>query len=397
MLWKFTRRMLAETDGRGLWKFAFNFGLRSLLSMRRFKRRLSRGACFPPVLFISITNRCNLRCQGCWATAGDGDRSLSIAALDRIITQAKRRGNYFFGLLGGEPMLHEGLWELIARHGECYFQVLTNGTLITAASAAAMRRLGNVTPLISIEGGPAVSDQRRGGRDVYRRTMRGLEHCRRNRLIVGAATSVCKSNIDELATDSFVRELIDRGVHYMWYYVYRPVGPDPAPRLALSGEQIARLRRFTVETRLWAPLLIVDAYWDHQGRALCPAVAGVSHHVGPSGDLEPCPPIQFATENVADGRDLYETITSSRFLADFRSRAAAAGRGCVLLSHPDLLQDLVVRHSARDTSGRGTALAELSAMRPRADHDMPGCEIPERHWMYRLAKKHWFFGFGAYG
>ena len=27
----------------------------------------------------------------------------------------------------------------------------------------------------------------------------------------------------------------------------------------------------------------------------------------------------------------------------------------------------------------------------------PGQEIPEKHWMYRLAKKHYFFGFGAYG
>ena len=23
-------------------------------------------------------------------------------------------------------------------------------------------------------------------------------------------------------------------------------------------------------------------------------------------------------------------------------------------------------------------------------------EIPEEHWAYRFAKKHWFFGFGAY-
>ena len=31
----------------------------------------------------------------------------------------------------------------------------------------------------------------------------------------------------------------------------------------------------------------------------------------------------------------------------------------------------------------------------RSQHD-PGNEVPEKHWMYRFAKKHWFFGFGAY-
>jgi hypothetical protein len=33
----------------------------------------------------------------------------------------------------------------------------------------------------------------------------------------------------------------------------------------------------------------------------------------------------------------------------------------------------------------------------RAGHHLPGQEIPEKHWAYRFAKKHWFFGFGAYG
>ena len=41
-------------------------------------------------------------------------------------------------------------------------------------------------------------------------------------------------------------------------------------------------------------------------------------------------------------------------------------------------------------------MAELEAMNGRHSQHMPGSEIPEKHWMYRFAKKHWFFGFGAY-
>jgi hypothetical protein len=41
-------------------------------------------------------------------------------------------------------------------------------------------------------------------------------------------------------------------------------------------------------------------------------------------------------------------------------------------------------------------LAELRALEPRTSQYDPGNEIPEDHWMYRFAKKHWFFGFGAY-
>jgi len=39
-------------------------------------------------------------------------------------------------------------------------------------------------------------------------------------------------------------------------------------------------------------------------------------------------------------------------------------------------------------------LAERPALRC---HDHDGEPLPERAWAYRFAKKHWFFGFGAYG
>ena len=45
---------------------------------------------------------------------------------------------------------------------------------------------------------------------------------------------------------------------------------------------------------------------------------------------------------------------------------------------------------------RGTAMAELEAMTPRFSQWLPGEEIPEKHWMYRLAKKYWFNDFNAY-
>jgi hypothetical protein len=35
-------------------------------------------------------------------------------------------------------------------------------------------------------------------------------------------------------------------------------------------------------------------------------------------------------------------------------------------------------------------------MTPRFSQWLPGEEVPEKHWMYRLAKKYWFNDFGAY-
>lgn len=398
MLAEFTKRMLVETDARLLWKFAYNFGYKGVRSVQRFKKRRARGEHFPPFLYISIINSCNLRCQGCWVKVDGPQHLIDGARLDKIITDAKRRGNSFFGILGGEPFMHPDLVGMLARHPDCYFQIFTNGQLITDEIARELRRIGNATPLISIEGTEAVSDRRRGRLNVLNHTLEGLEHCRRNRLIVGVATSVCQSNIDDLVTEEWLRALIRRGVHYVWYHTYRPVGANASPELALTPEQVVRVRRFVVGMRSRLPLALVDAYWDDRGQALCPMATGISHHINPWGDIEPCPIIQFAKENVHQDGDLFDLVNGSPFIRDFRNVAARTTRGCIVLERPDLVRDLVLKHQAADTTHRevGAGLAELAAMQSRHSQHQPGQEIPEGHWMYRFAKKHWFFGFGAY-
>ncbi|HEV3486369.1 MAG TPA: hypothetical protein VG106_13245, partial [Vicinamibacterales bacterium] len=141
-----------------------------------------------------------------------------------------------------------------------------------------------------------------------------------------------------------------------------------------------------------------DAYWDDEGRALCPMATGISHHVNPWGDIEPCPIIQFSTDSIDDRRDLFDVLNGSAFIRDFRETAARATRGCIVLERPDLVKELVLRHGARDTTHRadGAGMLELSRMRSRTSQHQPGREVPEGHWMYRFAKRHWFFGFGAY-
>jgi hypothetical protein len=183
----------------------------------------------------------------------------------------------------------------------------------------------------------------------------------------------------------------------VWYYIYRPVGAQPCPELKLTPDQIVELRRFMVEMRTRLPIIIVDAYWDDEGRALCPAATGIGHHISPSGYVEPCPPLQLAGEHVGDGTDLYERLTGSAFLREFRHAATETTRGCVIMERPDLLLQLAGETGARDSSGRGTVKAELGGLSPCSSHHLPGREIREASWPYRFAKKHWFFGFGAYG
>lgn len=389
-------RLLRTSAPRPLWKFAWNGGVKGVLSIERFKRRLRRGEYFPPFLHLSIINSCNLRCQGCWVDVEAPQELLELETLNRTVTDAKQHGNAVFGLLGGEPFLHPQLFDLLAAHPDCYFQVFTNGQFITEEVARRLRRLGNATPLISIEGLEAVSDERRGKKEVFNQTLRGLDNCVRAGLLTGVATSLCQSNIDDLLTERWLRRLIARGVHYVWYYTYRPVGPKPNYALALRPEQLARVRRFIVEMRCRMPLILIETYYDHEGRSLCPSATGLSHHVSPRGEIEPCPVIQFATENIRDPGGIFEVMTRSAFLHDYRQTARRATRGCIVLERPDLIAGLVSKHGARDSTVRGTVLAELTGPPPGFSQWLPGREVPEKHWLYRLVKKYWFNDFGAY-
>ena len=152
MYLRMAKRVLLETDKRLLLKFAYNFGWRGMRSVQRFKKGLKKGEYFPPFLYISVLNSCNLRCQGCWVDVAAKQEKIEAEQLHRLIREASEAGNSFFGILGGEPFMYKGLLDILAEHPDCYFQIFTNGQLITDEVAKKMRAMGNVTPLVSIEG-----------------------------------------------------------------------------------------------------------------------------------------------------------------------------------------------------------------------------------------------------
>jgi MoaA/NifB/PqqE/SkfB family radical SAM enzyme len=355
--------------------------------------------------------------------------AMSPAAFHDLVRESRAMGNVFFGIVGGEPFMHPQLFDLLEPHGDCYFQVFTNGQFITEAKARRLRRMGNVSPLISVEGTEIISDQRRGRPGVLSKTLQGVHHSIKHKLFTGVCTSLCQTNFDDLLTEKWIDRLIDMGVMYTWFHVYRPMGPEANPQLSLTPAQQLQARQFVVEMRAKKPIIIIDAYYDGEGRALCPAATGLSHHINPWGDIEPCPIVQFTMENALgashlahrggtgyedsartnseeprakspepkrDLRPLRQKFLQSEFLRDFRNLAQETTRGCIVLERPDLLKELVERHAARDSTVRGTALAELAAMKPRTSQFNPGNEVPEKNPFYRFAKRLWFHDFGVY-
>jgi len=382
-------------------------------------------AFFPAFLMLSVTNRCHLRCKGCWVEQTREPQQLSLAQMNGIVTTAQKYNSRFFGILGGEPLLHPDIFQLFADHRKAYFQLFTNGLALTGEVASQLAKTGNVTPLISIEGLENETRIRRGGDNVFARSLAGLEASVKAGLFTGVAASINKRNFEELVSARYLDFLVNKGVHYIWYYIYRPCGSEPDFDSALEEEQILALRRFLVEQRRRARIMIIDAYWDAKGNAVCPGAMGLSHHIAPSGALEFCPIVQFTGESLNDdASNLEEILQQNPLLKELRAFTSGIGRrvvdrtaalppgvpgpvgksgGCILMESPKELAAFLREHNALDSSNRhagGTnrdAFDELESRSPMICHDLKGKEIPEQSLAYRLGKKYYFFGFGAYG
>ncbi len=130
---------------------------------RSTKPRLKRGEFFPPFLYISIINSCNLRCQGCWVDVAAKQPKIEVAAMNRLITRSQGDGQ----LVLRHPRrraVHApaSCWTSSATIRDCYFQVFTNGQFITDEVARKLRELRQ----------RHAADQRRRQRDRQRRAPR---------------------------------------------------------------------------------------------------------------------------------------------------------------------------------------------------------------------------------
>jgi MoaA/NifB/PqqE/SkfB family radical SAM enzyme len=397
MIMQLAYRGMTELNPRLAWKAAYLYAYKGAKAIWSYKRRLKNGELFPPFMFVALTNTCNLRCQGCWVEKEGEAHYLPEQDLDALITSGKKKNAYYYTLLGGEPFMYKGIWDIFRRHSDCYFQVITNGMLFTEENVKRLVEVGNVTPLISIDGMKENNDMRRG-KGVFESADAGMDRLKKAKVLYGIATTATGINMDEVMNDLYVEHFIKKGAMYLWYYIFRPVGETPHPEYCMQKAQIIEMRKRLLDLRRRHPILLIDTYWTAEGEAFCPAAMGLGFHIGPQGSIEPCPPLSFATEKLSDnGGDVFKTINDSAYLRGFQDFVKKRTKGCVILEHPQELVQYIKSHGATDYSGRGNALDEINAITPRNSHHLEGEEIPEDMFLYRMMKKQVFFGMGALG
>jgi MoaA/NifB/PqqE/SkfB family radical SAM enzyme len=325
-----TNLKIALRNPRSAWAFIRTlFGLGQ--AARRRKSMLRQGVRVPPIIILSITERCNLACRGCYAHALHEipENELDADRLEGLVAEADRLGVSFFVVAGGEPFLKPELLEMAARHRNIIFLVFTNGLLINSALAYRLRRLSNIVPLLSLEGGEKETDERRGA-GVYRKLLYVMNDLKKNNIFFGTSLTLTRLNFPVLTEESFIRSLVERGMRIILTVEYTPVD-EGTEDLTVTPEQRREYRDKVTRYRSAIPAVFVNLPQDEEDAGGCLAAGRGFIHVSAKGAVEPCPFSPFSDSNIKD-MDLEQALRSP-FLAALREHPEElheTGGGCVL-------------------------------------------------------------------
>jgi len=305
----------------------------------------------PWFFVISPTARCNLTCVGCYAGNYSKQEDLSFELVDRIFNEAKDLGIYFVTVSGGEPFMWPHLLDIMEKHHDMFFQIYTNGTLITKDVANRLGKLGNAAPAISIEGFEKETDARRG-EGTFKRIMEAMDNLRNAGVPFGFSATPTKLNIETLMSDEFIDLMIEKGCSIGWFFQYVPIGRKPDVSLMATPEQRFRLRRRSIEIRNTKPIFIGDFWNDgpYVGGCICGARQAGYFHINCHGDVEPCVFLQFSVDNIKD-KKLIDVIQSPFFKAFQNAQPYRENDNlltpCALIDNPQVLRDIVTEFNAK--------------------------------------------------
>ena len=228
---KYINRLLDEVDPYVIRQSALNLGYEAgLYGTKTIREMRKKYDCnIPWLILMDPTSACNLHCTGCWAAEYGNRLNLTFDELDGIITQGKELGIYFYMYTGGEPLVRKAdIIKLCEKHNDCAFHAFTNGTLVDEAFCEDMRRVGNLSLSISLEGFEEVNDFRRGN-GVFDKVMHAMDLLKQSGQIFGTSICYTSKNIDTVTSDEFLDLIIEKGCRFTWYFHYMPVGNDAAP------------------------------------------------------------------------------------------------------------------------------------------------------------------------
>lgn len=303
----------------------------------------------PVLIASSPTQRCPLKCYGCYSAEYTKDEDLDFDVYDKMVTDAKEMGIYFIVITGGEPYVYKHLFELFEKHSDVYFQTYTSGiTLAEKDHVERLAKLGNVLPCISLEGFEEETDKRRG-KGHYKRVLKAMEKLNKAGVPFGFSATATRENNDMLLSDEFINFYEKKGAAVGYYFQYMPIGREPVFDLVPTPKQ--RMYRYEriLELRREKPILLADFWCDGPLVGGCMAGGRRYLHVNNLGHVEPCVFAQAYDMSLYD-HSLLEVLKTSKFFKAIRRRQPYSEnlmRPCMIIDVPECWRDAIAESGAK--------------------------------------------------
>jgi MoaA/NifB/PqqE/SkfB family radical SAM enzyme len=295
----------------------------------------------PFVMILSPTWQCNLKCKGCYTLGYQRHPGLPYDLVKRILKECMEIGLHFVTVLGGEPLMYPHLFQMIEEHPQIFFQVYTNGTLMTREKAERIRELGNAMVVVSCEGYEEETDRWRGP-GVFKKIMEAMDHLREAHVLFGSSATVTKDNVYVVSSEEWIDRLLEKGIVAQMYFLYLPVNGQGDINLMVTPEQRNHLRKQVMYFRRTKPMFILDFWNDGPHVQGCIAGGRRYFHINANGDVEPCVYTHIAMHNIKDV-SLAEALNSPLFRAIRKRQPHNENhlRPCMIIDNPERYREVI--------------------------------------------------------
>lgn len=295
-----------------------------------------KGTHVPPFMIASITQKCNLRCKGCYAMAHSTSCSeeMDLKRWGEVIKEARELGISIILLAGGEPFDRKEFLKVTKENKEVIFPIFTNGLLIDDSMIKQLQTQKNIVPVISLEGLQKETDDRRGS-GVYEKVGEVMDKLNSSGVFFGTSLTVTRENFDVLAHEEFVRNHMEKGCRLFFYVEYTPV-ESGTEQLVINSEQRKELDNILNSFRRRFKGIFIAFPGDEKYYGGCLSSGRGFVHINSAGNLEPCPFAPFSDTNVRD-MPLKEALKSNflKALRESPGHLRETEGGCALFVNRD--------------------------------------------------------------
>lgn len=157
----------------------------------------------PLMVYIEVTNSCNLSCMHCYNRAGKrADNELTKKEMYKLIDELSTSNILFLAISGGEPLLRNDIFDILRYAKEKKLEIIlsTNGTMINKEVVKKLKDIGVTTIQISLDSSSAEKhDLFRGVKGTFEKAIKAIKLLNKEKgMEVTICTSVSKFNAHEI-------------------------------------------------------------------------------------------------------------------------------------------------------------------------------------------------------